>query len=1040
MYKKKIWLGITLILTFLLIIIISASTIAFNYQSAINTALNISTSKIVNPGDPDYPGEATGGEVDTQYFKSEFGEFTQENQTKMINATFEQAITEMKEGASLLYNKDKALPLNKATDYISCFGRATITPLAAHMAAGTRPQSGYYARINDAMKDEGFTVNETLYNILDTYSSPGISKPRDTSLGTVTSGRANVEDPIDVYSADAKASWADKSNGIALYTIVRSGSEGTDMAMNDATNNGQSSLALHDKEKAILNMLKDEKAAGRIKKIIILLNTGNPLEVHWLEDYNVDACMFIGSIGSQGARGVASILSGETNPSGKLVDTYAVNSLSAPACVNSSDNTSKMTNFDDVNTKLNEGIPSNAKYNEKVGYVNFQAESIYIGYKYYETRYEDVILGRGNASGSNGASNGAASWKYENEMSYPFGHGLSYTTFTQTLDSVKYNSDTDTYAVTVTVKNTGDVAGKSVVQVYAQTPYDPTGKIEKAAIQLADFDKTKVLEKDATQTLTINVDRYLLASYDHVTAKGYVLTEGDYYLAIGDNCHDALNNILAAKGKANLINYDGTACVGVAAKASKFRLGYDAGAYKMSSNNVLVTNRFDDCDINYWVKGAGKYLSRSDWQGTYPTSKTTITANDAMMFVLKGDYYEKPADAPTAKEVIDTLGKDAGIKFVTMKDIEYDDTVTWTKFLKQMTLDDLLVVLDCYNGRNAVETVALPATYIGDGCDGMMKGNPMNGNLYPFDYEDTTGKYGSGKVSKDAIRATRYPSKTILTMTFNKDLYERRGALMGEEGLWSYDTKGLVELFGIGGNIHRTPFGGRALEYCTEDPNMTYLATIPEVIALEKKGVLGSIKHLAGNDQEYQRHGVSSFFNEQAWREGSLRAFEGAMRVAECKASMQAFNRLGLIFASSSDALNNQVVRGEWGFKGHLETDGTDGVAGSSYGLMAHFATSLEAGSDTWCLSTGAAAYYLKNQINDTNDGNLVNLVVNAAFHYFYAMSRSNAINGLSSDSIVLKITPWWQTTLITVIVIAAVLLAGCVVLLVISKLKERRQ
>ena len=1049
MVKKRFWLGVTTTAACTLTLLASLTKLAYANAPAINAVLKLSTTKVVNPGDKDYPGSSNSNStVDTQYFKSEFGDFTQENQTKMINATFEEAINEEKEGAVLLYNKNNALPLDKSTETISCFGRSTITPLGAHMAAGTRPQPGYTYNIYQAMKKEGFSVNETLYNILDTYDKPGVTKPDNAfSYGCISSGTSDVEDDIGVYSQEARNSWTGQghSNEVAVYSIMRSGSESVDMPMYDENNEGKSSLSLHKKEKAILQMLKDEKAAGRIKKIVILLNTGNPLEVNWLEDYDVDACMFVGSVGSQGYRGVASILSGATNPSGHLVDTYAVNSLSAPACVNSGDNTSKYDNVDEINKKLNADIPSTAKYTEQAEYMSFQAEGIYIGYKYYETRYEDSVLGRGNANGSNGASNGETSWQYQKEVSYPFGHGLSYTTFEQTLDNVKENKENNTYEVQVTVKNTGDKAGKSVVQVYSQTPYgdyEKKNKVEKAAVNLVDFGKTKLLEPNESQTLTISVDKYLLASYDYTNVKGYYLSDGDYYFAIGENAHDALNNIIAKKqsGITTLVDFDGKQTNGDQSKVYKWNMDFDSETYKKSSEGVIVSNQFDDCDLNYWKEGAGTYLSRSDWQGTYPTKKTTIAATEEMMYKLKGEYYTKPENAPSAKEIIKTLGQQKGISFVTMKDVDFDNSTQWDEFLHQMTLDELLSVVECYNGRKGIESVSLPQTYIGDGVDGVMKGWPLSGNEYPFDYEDTTGNYGSGLVKASEIRATRYPSKTILTGTFNKDLYERRGSLMGEEGLWSCNHKGLVENFGIGTDLHRTPFGGRALEYCSEDANMTYLCTIPETIAIQKKGVLASPKHVAANDQEFERHGVSLFFNEQAFREGSLRACEGSIRVGKAHSLMQSFNRLGCVWSSSSSALNRKVILGEWGFKGHLETDGTDGKATDSYGFMGHYATTIAAGSDTFCLNEGAAATVLKNQIIDTDDGNLLNLVLESTKRYFYAMSRSNAINGLSSDSKIITLTPWWKTTLITVISVLGVITAGGLVMYVITFVKTRKE
>ena len=605
-----------------------------------------------------------------------------------------------------------------------------------------------------------------------------------------------------------------------------------------------------------------------------------------------------------------------------------------------------------------------------------------------------------------------------------------------------YNADTDTYDVTVTVQNTGDVAGKSVVQVYAQTPYgdyEKQNKVEKSAVQLVDFGKTQMLEPGASETLTINVDRYLLASYDYVAAKGYILSEGDYYLAIGENAHDALNNILAAKqpGVTGLVNFDGTPYTAAEGKTYTFHLDFDKDSYKMSSEGVEVTNCFDDADINYWVPGAGTYLSRSDWEGTFPVEQISVAAPEEMYYWLKGEYYTKPEDAPSASEVMATLGQNQGISFVSMKDVPWEDDVTWNLFLHQMTLDELLTIFDDSTGRVGIASVNAPEITVADGVDGVMRGNPLTANGYLFDYEDTTGKYGSGLIPADQLKSIRYPSKTILTMTFNRELYTRRGEMMGEESLWSNGGKGIAEHWNTGVDLHRTPFGGRAIEYCSEDANMTYLATIPEVIAFQAKGTLACVKHVAGNDQEYERHGVCTFFNEQAWREGSLRACEGALRVARAGGYMQSFNRLGPVWASSSEALNEKVIRGEWGFKGHSISDGTDAKVEDHYGYMGHFATSIAAGTDCFCLNSGTAAPVLKEQIETTDDGELINQILRAAKNYFYAMSRSNAINGLSDNSVMLTVTPWWQTAEIAAISILSILTVFCFAMLLISKRRK---
>lgn len=794
-----------------------------------------------------------------------------------------------------------------------------------------------------------------------------------------------------------------------------------------------SSLSLIPEEKDILQMLKEEKAAGRFKKIIVILNTSSAMEVNWLDEYDVDACMFVGATGAQGARGISSILSGETNPSGHLVDTYAACSTSAPAVANFGENTGIYENYQQINDVNQEGVGTEGSLGGYGSgcYFTFQAESIYIGYKYYETRYEDSILGQGNASSAKGASFGASSWKYEDEISYPFGHGLSYTTFEQTLDSVKYNAETDQYEASVTVKNTGDTAGKSVVELYAQTPYgdyEKENKVEKSSVQLVGFGKTKLLAPGESETLTIEAERYLLASYDYTKTKGYILSGGDYYLAIGDNAHDALNNILRAKKPdvTGLVNFDGTEAQGDANKVYHFTMEFDDDAYRLSSTGVVVTNRFDDCDLNYWISGAGTYLSRSDWEGTFPTEAPKVTATDEMIKLLKGDYYEKPADSPTLAEATKDLGQDKGIKFVDMKDVDWDDDVMWDEFLSQMTLDELISTVMCQGGRQPVESVGLPQTKVGDGCDGI-------GLTLPFSYEDTTGKWGEGKIlqSEGGMPTCRYASKTTLTCTFNRELYARRGALMGEEGLWT----GATESWCVGGDLHRTPFNGRAFEYMSEDANMSYMAAIPEVIAMEEKGMLAGIKHFTGNDQEWQRDGVSIFFNEQAFREGSLRAFEGAIRVAKCKSLMQGFNRIGLRFASSCPALNIDVCDSEWGFQGHKETDAT---SNQTEGYLSHYVTQLSSGTDTFCYNQDAAGKIISDWMTNNDDGNFVTYVRAAAKHFYYAMSRSVAINGLSSNVEVVTVTPWWEIACYVAIAGLSVLTLGSVVMLVRSKRKGK--
>lgn len=999
--QKKIvlWRGLSSIGAFLLAVLIFGTSLATQYTGAVNSALGIVTSKII---------ENEAG-TDTIHFKSEFGEFNEENQAKLILATFEQNINEMKEGAVLMKNDNQALPLKQDERRVTLFGHAVIDPAYKGSSAGSRPMFGtkYAVDLRQALLDEGFEINEKLY---DAYGKSKTSRGQvmDFGLGfpvrVMDGSSAGSEEPKGFYTADLQKSFEGYQDA-AIVMFARESSEGTDMMMKDK--DGRSSMALHQEEEDLLEMVKN---AG-FEKIVVLLNSPYQMEVDWLDQYNVDACLLIGQPGSQGFRGVASILTGETNPSGKLVDTYAVNSLSAPACVNSGTETPEYTNRAAIAEAVGE--------DENAGYMNFQAEGIYVGYKYYETRYEDCILKQGNADGANGALNGAKSWVYQDEVSYPFGHGLSYTEFSQTLEGVEYDENNDLFHIKVSVENLGDTSGKSVAEVYVQTPYgeyERKNRVEKSAVQLAGFGKTKELKPGEKETLDITVDRYLLASYDYVQANGYILSEGDYYFSVGEDAHDALNNILGAKNAVGMVDPAGNPAAGNPAKTYHWTVDeIDTTTYKMSSNGVVVTNQFDDCDLNYWIDGAGVYLSRNNWNDTYPVKQTAVEATPEMLERLSGETYVKPEDAPSAKELIKEFGQNRGITFVMMKDVDWNDESTWNEYLNQMTLEEMASTLACSSGRGAVESVALPATKVGDGVDGCM-------GKFPFAFDGIEG-----------FSSCCYCNKATLTSTWNTELYRRRGELMGEEALWCKQ----MEVWCIGADLHRTPFGGRNYEYMSEDSVLSYLAEIPETTGMESKGVLAGIKHFAGNDQEFERHGVSTFFNEQAFREGSLRGFEGSLRVAGGTSLMQSFNRLGCDWASSKAALNQAVCLNEWGFEGHLETDGTDSAES---GYMSHYAATLAAGSDTYCLNEGVVVKRILEQIEKTDDGYLVERVKDAAKHFHYAASRSCALNGLSASSKIVEITPWWKTALKASIATVALLEIIFLAMMIIGKYKGNKK
>ncbi len=421
------------------------------------------------------------------------------------------------------------------------------------------------------------------------------AKPATASLPEV---------PASDFSSEMTQSFNTHSDA-AIFVYTRNASEGSDLVLVDETVKNGSYLALSDEERSVLEVMKN----GPFKKRIVMVNASNVPELGWLDEYNIDACIYTNGVGGYGFDSVIDIMVGDITPSGKTNDTFAYNSYSAPSMENMGQ--FRYTNENEIGTDF-------AK-----NYIAYE-EGIYVGYRYYETSYEDSVYNRGNAKSTAGVKTGNSSWEYSKEVQFPFGYGISYTTFTQTLDGVTVDEGDKSATVTVTVKNTGAYDGKEVVEVYAQAPYT-AGGVEKSAVQLVGFAKTDELKAGTgSQTLTIDVDLRDLASYDRKEYKTYIMDKGDYYFAIGSDAHDALNNILAAKGKKTS---DGMDKDGDANKAHKWtKRNFDKDEYSLSITNKAITNRFDSADLNYYMPDTYSYLSRNDWQGTYPKALSGLTA------------------------------------------------------------------------------------------------------------------------------------------------------------------------------------------------------------------------------------------------------------------------------------------------------------------------------------------------------------------------------------------------------------------------------
>lgn len=744
---------------------------------------------------------------------------------------------------------------------------------------------------------------------------------------------------------------------------------------------------------------------GNFKKRIVLVNTFNTPELGWLDEYNIDACLYIGGPGEVGMDAVTDILVGRTNPSGHLADTYAYSSFSAPAMMN-------FGNFEFANS-------SSIANSDSRKYVMYN-EGIYVGYRYYETRYEDAVLGRGNASSEAGVYTSTGGWNYKEEVQFPFGYGLSYSDFTQTLDSATIDWEAKTAQFTVTVTNNSDMPGKDVVQIYAQAPYTEGG-IEKSAVQLCGFAKTGLISKGSPETLTITVDLADIASYDYENYKTYIMEEGDYYFAIGDSAHDALNNILAAKGltEEQKARMDGEGDADKAAFSRK--TNFVADEYKLSANKATITNQFDSADINYYSEDAVTYLSRSDWEGTYPVTMSNFNATQSMIDTAASYYSEKTdgSTSPTAYEKGSsdtssiTLGAEKKYTLAMMIGADYNDS-NWDLLLNQLTLDDYLN--STKQGREGIKSIDLNPTTAVDGPAAWTK------SYYITDY---TKQYKADEVEVTDEQLVAYPTETVLAGTWNVELIETLGNSFGEEGLWG----GGVGWYGPAANTHRTPYAGRNFEYFSEDGFLAGKLCEAEVHGAMEKGTICYLKHFFLNDQETNRIGVCTFANEQAIREIYLRAFEYAFETTgeddpSCNGVMGGFNRLGMTWTGHYKNLWKNVMEEEWGFLGSVTTD-----FGQKPGSLMEPRLAYEAGTHMFCTSGSTFSSYLSGA-DITSDMKLLSNMREALHRQLYNFANSAAMNGLTSDSKIVPVMTWYQQALVSVTVIAAVVLAGSCIML----------
>lgn len=933
--------------------LIVGNVIANQYKSIISIYFNNETSKVVN---------VDGDTQDTEYYKSDYAS------KKALTAAETEVAQQIQAEGSVLLKNDGVLPIKKNAK-VTLFGQRSVDFLSSGGGSGAIDTKGM-PTLKASFEAAGYSVNSAVWN---TYSS-GEGKSYRGSEKSVS------EAPVSIFGATEEATYS-SFNDAAIVVIGRTGTESSDLSQTSNGNDtGKHMLELSNNEIALLEYAKEKFGAD---KVVVLLNTMNAMELGQIDTLGLKACIWVGAGGQKGLLAVPKILNGDLYPSGRLADTYAYDVLTSPA----------MVNYGTANANFSSGGSKNDNF------VLYQ-EGIYVGYKYYETRYEDSVLGRGNAG----------AFKYADEVQYPMGYGLSYTTFGYSNYSIK--SGGENFEVSVTVTNSGLRAGKEVVQIYMQSPYTDYDKqygVEKASVELVGFAKTNELAAGASQTLKITIPKEAMRAYDANKAKTYIVDDGTYYFAAGKDAHDALNNILAAKGKTTA---NGMTIDGVAALAETYvQNAFDATTYSVSSSGLIedypITNQLEAADLSNYGQDI-TYLTRSNWNGTFPVRPAvTLTAEMAAVADSR-NLYKNDVNAVMPKTETDSE-QYGQLTLASLMTAEYGEDQYWNALLDRMSAEELaeLARMSGYS-TPMVESIAKPMTI------------------------DKDGPAGISSTLVGGVGCFGFPIATLIATTYNVDLAEQMGKFVGEDGLYS-NTQGW---YSPAMNIHRSAFSGRNFEYYSEDGFLSGKIGSATVKGCQSKGVYAYIKHFAFNEQEAGRSGLYTFGGEQALREIYLAPFEMSVREGDALALMCAMNRIGAYHTSVYAPLMTNILRNEWGFKGFAITDQAS-MGGD--GALLNIAAGLQAGLDGM-LNTGAANWKLdKSQSPELtgdykDNATMMTLLRQSAKRMLYAVSRSHAMNGISASSKVIKIMPTWQRWLVVIDVVIGVA-AACGIAVITYKL-----
>ncbi len=862
-----------------------------------------------------------------------------------VSAMKEHNKTITEEGAVILKNDNDALPLAKGSS-VSVFGMASVL-----WTTLDRVPVSKNAVLADAMEDYGFNVNSELRKFYKTSTHTNWGQGESKGDGSGAGSWTVDEVPQSEYTDDLKSTYSSYDDE-AIIVLSRSCGEGGDLPRSMDRFGGTDDehyLELTAEEKDLFKAVGD----ANFKKVVVILHMDNAFEMSFLNDYDfVDAVIWIGGTGDDGVEALPALLAGETNPSGRLTDTYVYDNFSAPATQNFGD-----YRYVDASGNLTD-----------YSYVNY-SEGIYVGYRYYETRYEDYVLGQGSAG----------NYIYPKVVMAPFGYGESYTTFEWSDYSCEYNEDTDSYDVSVTVTNTGAYDGKDVVEVYIQQPYtayDKENGVEKASVELAGYAKTSLLAKNGgSETVSVSVSRSALASYDtsYADGTGAYLLEGsdDYYITAATDAHAAVNNILAAKS----LSEEQKARMDAEGDASLVKnvtvAADDAETYSGTENGT-VSNLFGDCTLD-----DATYLSRSDWSVmensglTYATDsmdgvsnttnkagtvKTAVVtdANYAVLSATGWDSSGNPNSIDSYPAI--TTEADNDMVLADVIGLDYDDPL-WSTLLDKL---DITTMHNLYKAGAyttiEISSINKPITNEHDGPEG--------------------------------LSLTNGPAQVTIGATWNDEIAEQYGRINGSIGILTNNDG----WYAPGANIHRTPFSGRNYEYVSEDSYLTGSICSDIAIGAKEKGLNVIMKHFALNEQETNRTAngsVATYCGEQAIRQLYTEPYRMAIRgEAKIVGVMLSLNRLGNHYNCANYNLETGLLINEWGFPGMIITDYNvlDSTEDSLACLAAGTSLQLYGGNPvpSYALSTTGCAYMLRE----------------AAHHNLYFCANSLALNGYTHETV----------------------------------------